>query len=79
VHPKIRGSGGADELVAAVVAWARSEGGKAVRLKVIQGNDRARRFYERMGFCPTGHQAIRARDNQIEIEMERFVEPGLRK
>src|ERR1700730_13385449 len=28
VHPTIRGSGGADELVAAVVAWAQSEGAK---------------------------------------------------
>ena len=76
VHPSIRGSGGADELVAAVVAWAQTEGGRVVRLKVIQGNERARRFYERMDFCPTGHQEIRARDGQIEIEMERFVEPG---
>ena len=78
VHPKIRGSGGADQLVAAVVAWARSEGAKIVRLKVIQGNDRARRFYERMGFRTTGREEIRERDDRIEVEMERFVEPGLR-
>ena len=37
VRPQIRGSGGADELVAAVVAWAESVGAKLVRLKVIQG------------------------------------------
>jgi GNAT superfamily N-acetyltransferase len=73
VHPKIRGSGGADELVSAVVAWAESVGMRLVRLKVIQGNDRARRFYERMGFCPTGIEAVRERDGLIEIEMERFV------
>jgi GNAT superfamily N-acetyltransferase len=74
VHPQIRGSGGANELVAAVISWARSQGAKLVRLKVIQGNDRARRFYERMGFCPTGHQEIRERDGLIEVQMERPVD-----
>ena len=75
VQPKNRGSGGADELVSAVVAWARSDGAKWVRLKVIQGNDRARYFYERMGFRPTGQEAVRERDGRIEIQMERSVEP----
>jgi|HubBroStandDraft_6_1064221.scaffolds.fasta_scaffold318327_3 GNAT superfamily N-acetyltransferase len=70
VHPQIRGSGGARELVVAVVAWAQSQGAKVVRLKVIQGNDRARRFYERMGFCPTGHSEVRERDGSIEVELE---------
>src|ERR1700730_1494629 len=70
VHPKVRGSGGADELVEAVLAWAQSEGAKVVRLKVIQGNDRARRFYERMGFRSTGQEEIRLRDGAIELEME---------
>jgi RimJ/RimL family protein N-acetyltransferase len=42
-----------------------------VRLKVIQRNDRARRFYERIGFRPTGHQTVRERDGEIEIQMER--------
>src|SRR5258708_613054 len=71
VHPQIRGSGGADELVAAVVAWAESVGAKLVRLKVIQGNGRARHFYERMGFCPTGKEEVRERDGLIEVQMER--------
>jgi GNAT superfamily N-acetyltransferase len=71
VHPKIRGSGGGDQLVTAVIAWAQSEGAKMVRLKVIQGNDRARRLYERMGFCPTGHEELRERDGLVEIQMER--------
>jgi ribosomal protein S18 acetylase RimI-like enzyme len=73
VHPNIRGSGGADELVAAVIAWTRSVGAKLVRLKVIQGNDRARGFYERMGFRTTGREEIRLRDGRIEVEMERLV------
>lgn len=73
VHPTTRGSGAAGELVSAVVAWAVSVGAKLVRLKVIQGNNRARRLYERMGFCPTGHEAVRERDGLIEIEMDRLV------
>ena len=71
VHPAIRGLGAADELVAAVLAWAEVEGAGLVRLKVIHGNDRARRFYERIGFIPTGHESIRERDGRIEILMER--------
>jgi GNAT superfamily N-acetyltransferase len=71
VHPKIRGSGGAAQLVAAVIAWAQSEGARMMRLNVIQGNDRAGRFYERMGFRSTGQKAVRERDGLIEIEMER--------
>ncbi len=70
VHPAIRGTGGADELVAAVVVWAQSEGAKSVRLNVIQGNDRARHFYERNGFRTTGQETIRQRDGLIEIQME---------
>jgi GNAT superfamily N-acetyltransferase len=73
VHPKIRGSGGADELVAAVISWAQSEDAKLVRLKVIQGNDRARCFYERMGFRSTGHENLRERDGLIEVQMERLI------
>lgn len=78
LHPKIRGSGGAAELVAAVVAWAQSEGAKLVRLKVIEGNDRARHFYERMGFCATGQCEVRERDGLIEIEMERSLDHAVR-
>jgi GNAT superfamily N-acetyltransferase len=74
VHPNIRGSGGADELVSTVVGWAKSEGATFVRLKVIQGNDRARHFYARMGFCPTGVEGVRERDGLIEIQMERRVD-----
>jgi ribosomal protein S18 acetylase RimI-like enzyme len=73
VHPIARGSGGADDLVAALVAWAESEGARVVRLNVIQTNDRARRFYERNGFRNTGKEAIRERDGLVEIQMEREV------
>jgi ribosomal protein S18 acetylase RimI-like enzyme len=74
VHPESRGSGAADELVIAVINWAQSERAKCVRLKVIEGNDRARLFYERMGFYPTSRKDVRERDGLIETQMERFVD-----
>jgi ribosomal protein S18 acetylase RimI-like enzyme len=73
VSPALRGSGAADALVAAVFSWAESQGAASVRLKVIQGNDRARGFYERIGFRVTGQEEIRQRDGRIEIQMERSV------
>ena len=73
VHPSMRGSGAADGLVAAVVAWAASEDAKVVRLRVIQTNERARRFYLRNGFRPNGHEDVRERDGLIEVQMERLL------
>jgi ribosomal protein S18 acetylase RimI-like enzyme len=75
VHPDVRGSGAGDALVAEVLDWARAEGARAVQLKVVQSNLRARRFYERNGFRITGRQRVRERDGESEIEMERLVEP----
>src|SRR5690349_14317118 len=43
VHPAFRGSRAADELVAAVVAWAEAERARIVRLDVMRANERARR------------------------------------
>jgi GNAT superfamily N-acetyltransferase len=73
LRPAIRGSGAADELVAAVLAWAESVGARIVRLDVMQANPRGRRFYERNGFRPTGHESTHERDGRIEIRMERVV------
>jgi GNAT superfamily N-acetyltransferase len=55
VRPDQRGSGRGDELVRAVIDWAQTIGAAGVRLDVADGNDRARRFYERAGFVATGH------------------------
>jgi RimJ/RimL family protein N-acetyltransferase len=71
VDPKVRGGGAAGSLVRALITWANSLGAQRVELKVILGNDRARRFYERMGFQVTGRQEIRERDGRIEVQMER--------
>jgi GNAT superfamily N-acetyltransferase len=56
VEPAFRGRGLADLLVAAVMAWARREGAGFVALWVVDGNDRALGFYERVGFEATGEQ-----------------------
>lgn len=71
VHPRARGASGGDALVDNVLAWARAEGAKAVQLQVVEGNLRARRFYERHGFRLTGRTAVRERDGAIELQMER--------
>ena len=77
VHPDLRGAGAADELVAAVIAWAASEDAETVCLDVFQGNTRARRFYERLGFRETGQSTVHERDGRIEVRMERPVNQPL--
>jgi hypothetical protein len=55
----------AHALVAAVLAWAKSEQAAIVRLNVMQPNHRARSVYERCGFRSNGRQSIRDRDGLI--------------
>jgi ribosomal protein S18 acetylase RimI-like enzyme len=73
VDPSLRGSGAAEALVASLLTWAETEGARQMRLAVIQTNDRARRFYERLGFRENGRQSVRQRDGAIEVEMERAL------
>jgi GNAT superfamily N-acetyltransferase len=54
VAPPWRGRGVASMLADAVIAWARSQGCTRVGLWVPDDNTRARVFYERHGFRPTG-------------------------
>jgi len=51
-----RGQGAASLLVDSVAGWARSEGAEQLRLWVADGNESARRFYERRGFSVTGRR-----------------------
>lgn len=55
VAPSHRGTGVAAALVEAVLDWARDDAAaEIVGLWVTRGNDRAQRFYERLGFVETG-------------------------
>jgi ribosomal protein S18 acetylase RimI-like enzyme len=54
VSPACRGQGVADRLVAAVCELAGQSGAESVTLWVTETNDRARAFYRRLGFTPTG-------------------------
>jgi ribosomal protein S18 acetylase RimI-like enzyme len=56
VEPGSRGTTAATDLVDTVCRHAAADGARAVRLWVADGNDRARRFYERLGFAPTGER-----------------------
>ena len=76
VGPEHRGSGLADQLVAAVTAWAAAERRSTVRLRVEEHNLRARRCYERLGFRPTGRRLLRQRDERWEVEMVFHVGDG---
>lgn len=49
VRPAARGTGVARMLMAAVADIARAEGAVRLTWSVYKGNDRARRFYERLG------------------------------
>jgi ribosomal protein S18 acetylase RimI-like enzyme len=77
VHPAIRGAGAADELVAAVLAWAASKDATTVRLDVFQDNTRARHFYERLGFRETGQRTVHERDGRLQVRMERGINQRL--
>jgi ribosomal protein S18 acetylase RimI-like enzyme len=70
VHPSLRGSGAADELVSALMVWARTEGFALLRLDVMRDNPRAVRFYQRCGFRSTGNQTPHQRTGQIELQMD---------
>ena len=56
VEPAHRGTPAATELVEAVCRRAREDGAVAVRLWVVDGNERARRLYQRLGFVSTGER-----------------------
>jgi RimJ/RimL family protein N-acetyltransferase len=63
VAPAARGSGAADALVRAVLAWAADTGCEAVHLEVVPGNLRAQRLYARHGF--------------VEVDVPTMVDGGV--
>jgi GNAT superfamily N-acetyltransferase len=58
VAPAWRGRGVADRLVNAVCERARDSGAATVTLWVTDVNGRARAFYGRLGFAPTGRRQL---------------------
>jgi ribosomal protein S18 acetylase RimI-like enzyme len=73
VAPACRGQGVADRLVEAVCDLARQHGAASVTLWVTEVNDRARAFYRRLGFTPTGgRQLVRPEEPEhFEEELSR--------
>jgi GNAT superfamily N-acetyltransferase len=58
VAPEWRARGVGRALMDAVLEWARAEGAASVALWVADGNDAARRLYERCGFASTGQRDV---------------------
>jgi ribosomal protein S18 acetylase RimI-like enzyme len=65
-------------LVNAVIAWARQRGAHTLTLTVTENNDRAIRFYERLGFATTGRTEPYPNDDRLrELEMALVLDGGL--
>lgn len=74
VAPSHRRTGVGSSLVAAIQAWARNCGVRALRLMVTSNNRTAIEFYERMGFSMTGKTEPYPNDpSLIEYEMSQVV------
>jgi ribosomal protein S18 acetylase RimI-like enzyme len=70
VSPDLRGTGAAARLVDAVREQARRSGISRIRLWVTDVNGRARAFYVRLGFEPTGrHQLVPEQPDHWETEL----------
>jgi ribosomal protein S18 acetylase RimI-like enzyme len=61
-------------LVNAVLNWAQGHDIRTLSLMVVSNNESAIRFYEKLGFTPTGHTEPYPNDPAIlEYEMSRLV------
>jgi GNAT superfamily N-acetyltransferase len=67
VTPSERGTGTADLLVRAVEEWARGHGVAEIYLHVTTSVPRARAFYEKFGFRPTGESFEMDRDRTLSL------------
>ena len=71
VRPRAWGTGLADRLHAAAVAELERRDADRARLWVLEGNERARRFYERRGWRPDGTSRVVEFDpNPIDLGYE---------
>jgi GNAT superfamily N-acetyltransferase len=76
VAPGNRRNGVAQELVQAVVDWARANGLVEVALHVADQNRSAIRFYEKAGFVPTGDTSSLPAPREHLTEHERSLVIG---
>jgi ribosomal protein S18 acetylase RimI-like enzyme len=70
VAPSYRRLGIGRKLVDAIFDWARAHGARTLQLIVTSNNDGAIKFYQRLGFTPTGRTAPYRNDpalNDLEI------------
>jgi ribosomal protein S18 acetylase RimI-like enzyme len=56
VTPSCRGTGVLDQLMDRLASWSQAAGRDRLVLEVVEGNARAIRAYERLGFAPTGER-----------------------
>ncbi len=75
VSPHARGHGVADLLITAVMEHAEAAGAPRVTLWVTLGNSRARAFYQRMGFSPTGRRQVYPREGAAPLDEEELARP----
>lgn len=73
VSPEVRGKGYADGLVSAAIEAAKAEIAENLTLWVADGNRRARAFYERAGFRPTGIRQVFNRHDGSAFEEEKLI------
>jgi GNAT superfamily N-acetyltransferase len=73
VRPEVRGIGLTEVLFDAALEWAWGRGVERVRLIVHEDNERARRFYGKVGFVATG-VVVPLAGNRDERELEMAVE-----
>ena len=72
VAPAARRSGVGAALTNAVCDWAKAHGATRLFLSVAEGNEPARRLYERLGFTMTGRsQPLHSDPTRLSLEMAR--------
>lgn len=76
VEPARRGSGLAGDLVDAVRDWAAADGARVLVLWVADGNERARRFYRRLGFASTGQRQPLPGNSAVDEERYAIALPA---
>jgi GNAT superfamily N-acetyltransferase len=77
VDPEHWGTGAGRALMAAALDFLTADGPRPVRLWALDGNERARRFYERCGFIADGATGSHLVRGVFEVPTIRFtLDPG---